>query len=212
MFWFLLRRYFGKSAFLFLGIEYFDTIKTKDGLIYKVSPMGLGDVASSLTDYDFGGIQKTDIVLDIGGGVGGFALPAARKAKWVYVLEPLFGSNLEENLLINQIENVTIFPFALGDGSNIMVEYSNNKKTIKSVTFPKLVEMCGDHIDFLKCDCEGGEWLIKPEMMTGIRRLEFELHNTKNKDPLFLKSLVHLGVQIKENPGPNDFAYSLVHG
>jgi hypothetical protein len=30
--------------------------------------------------------------------------------------------------------------------------------------------------DFLKCDCEGGEWLMNPEDLAGIRRLEMELH------------------------------------
>jgi hypothetical protein len=30
--------------------------------------------------------------------------------------------------------------------------------------------------DFLKCDCEGGEWQIRPGDLAGIRRIEMELH------------------------------------
>ena len=30
--------------------------------------------------------------------------------------------------------------------------------------------------DFLKCDCEGAEWLIRPRDLSGIRRIEMELH------------------------------------
>jgi len=212
VFWFLLHRYFGKTHILFLGLDYFNTITTKDGLTYKVSQMGLGDVASSLTDYEFNDIQKTDIVLDIGAGCGGFALPAAKKAKWVYAFEPIFASELEMNIQLNHIENVTVFPFALGDGSKELIKYCGNEIVVKSVTFPQIIEMCGSKIDFFKCDCEGGEWNIKPEMLSGIRRLEFELHNTKNKNPLFLKVLERGGYRIKEIAGPNNFAYSLVHG
>ena len=28
----------------------------------------------------------------------------------------------------------------------------------------------------MKCDCEGAEWLIDPEDLAGIRRIEMELH------------------------------------
>jgi hypothetical protein len=30
--------------------------------------------------------------------------------------------------------------------------------------------------DFLKCDCEGAEWLIRPADLAGVRRIEMELH------------------------------------
>ncbi|HUW85261.1 MAG TPA: FkbM family methyltransferase, partial [Methanoregula sp.] len=38
-----------------------------------------------------------------------------------------------------------------------------------------IIEMAGG-CDFLKCDCEGAEWHIVPEDLTGIRRIEMELH------------------------------------
>jgi len=30
--------------------------------------------------------------------------------------------------------------------------------------------------DFVKCDCEGAEWLIDPADLAGVRRIEMELH------------------------------------
>jgi hypothetical protein len=30
--------------------------------------------------------------------------------------------------------------------------------------------------DFLKCDCEGAEWLIRPRDLDRIKRIEMELH------------------------------------
>lgn len=46
-----------------------------------------------------------------------------------------------------------------------------------SPTFPlrKIIEMAGG-CDFLKCDAEGAEWLIRSRDLEGIRRIEMELH------------------------------------
>jgi len=211
LFYFLLRRYYGKDVFLFFEPFFYDTITTKQGLTYKVSEVALADISSSLSDYDFSDIRKDDVVLDIGAGHGGFTLPAARQAKHVYAVEPLFCTNLQENLALNNINNVTVLPFALGDGTDIKINYGGVAKLIKTVTFPQLIQQCGD-IDFLKCDCEGGEWLITPEMLKGIRRLEFELHATPDMDRRYVEHLIERKYKIKTINGPNDFAYLVFHG
>jgi hypothetical protein len=34
----------------------------------------------------------------------------------------------------------------------------------------------GGGCDFLKCDCEGAEWLINPCELQNVRRIEMEIH------------------------------------
>lgn len=212
IFWFLLHRYFGKNSAVISSLELYDSILLKDGLNYKISEMALGDISSSHSDYDFKDIRETDIVLDIGAGCGGFTLPAARKAKKVYAVEPLFTSELEDNIQRNNIKNVQVIPFALGDYREMDISYSGCKKKLQTVTFDEVLEQCGGKIDFLKCDCEGAEWTIKPELLFGIRRLEIELHNSTGINKQFVQSLKKKGYLIRSEKGPNRFAYEIVHG
>ena len=50
--------------------------------------------------------------------------------------------------------------------------------TPDGVTFRRMGEFAGmiGGCDFLKCDCEGAEWSIRPEDLDGVRRIEMELH------------------------------------
>jgi len=57
-------------------------------------------------------------------------------------------------------------------------------RLIKGKSLKELIDMCGGHVDFLKCDCEGGEWVITAEDLRGIRRVEFEVHNFDGKHNL----------------------------
>lgn len=212
IFWYLLHRYFGKDAAVLSSPASFESIVTKEGIRYRVSEMALGDISSALHDYDFSDIRPTDIVLDIGAGHGGFALPAAKKAKWVYAVEPLFFQDLRENAALNGIENVTVIPVALGDGSDREIEYAGMKKSVRTASFGDLEKACSGHIDVLKCDCEGGEWYIPGHRLKSIRRLEIELHNSENRDPDLVTSIRHYFPVVKESPGPNNFAYLIVHG
>ncbi|MGA2104944.1 MAG: FkbM family methyltransferase, partial [Methanoregula sp.] len=44
-----------------------------------------------------------------------------------------------------------------------------------TLTLKDLIKIAGG-CDFLKCDAEGAEWLIRPQDLAGIRRIEMELH------------------------------------
>jgi hypothetical protein len=57
----------------------------------------------------------------------------------------------------------------------------------------------------LKCDCEGGEWLIQPEELAGIRRIEMELHTPPISglpNPVLLDYICqHYDFSIDRKPG-----------
>lgn len=155
-----------RSAF-HLGMEFMPHVQNKT-------------IVDAMTSYKFQDITKEDIVLDLGGNIGGFALFASKFAKHVYVVEPLYDDILNHNISLNELKNITVLKTALGNGSNLNVEYDGRHVNIKTKTLTEIINMCGGHIDFLKTDCEGGEWCIKPNELRGIRRIEAEIHPVVN--------------------------------
>lgn len=130
-----------------------------------------------ISDYDFSDLRGSDIVLDIGANRGYFSLEIMDKACKIYAVEPLFVSELEKNISLNNAQNkITILPYALSD-KMINIEFQGKTTLATGKTLSELKDMCGGHVDFLKCDCEGGEWIIKPGELDGIRRIEIEVHS-----------------------------------
>lgn len=128
------------------------------------------------SEYDFSNIETTDIVLDIGANVGIFSLAVKDKVKRVYAVEPLFFEELSENIRLNKVENITALNYALSN-TDIKLEFEGKTGYATGKTLNQLKKMCGGHVDFLKCDCEGGEWCIQPDELEGIRRIEIEVHS-----------------------------------
>lgn len=133
-------------------------------------------IEQSLTDYKFDDLRQTDNVLDIGACIGGFALNINKRVNHVYAVEPLFTDSLRRNVALNNTNNVTIMEYALGD--NIL--WGNTSKKVNGLSLKEIIENCKNHIDFIKIDCEGGEWSIKSSELYNIRRLEIEIHNFNN--------------------------------
>lgn len=145
---------------------------------------GTSEVDDVFAEYKFYDIQPTDIVLDIGANVGAFSLFVSKFTKHVYAVEPMLYEVLGRNVVNNERENITILKEALGRGM-INISWEGCKdKLIEGKSLKELIDMCGGHVDFLKCDCEGGEWVITPEDLRGIRRVEFEVHNFDGKHNL----------------------------
>jgi hypothetical protein len=139
----------------------------------------LGDVPyrqiTDVPEYWFDDILPGDVVVDIGANIGAFCIRAARKTSRVTALEPVTTALLKENIRINQV-NVRVVEGALGDGRPIEICWDGCR--VVSPTYPlrKIIGIAGG-CDFLKCDCEGAEWLIDPGDLKGIRRIEMELHH-----------------------------------
>ena len=152
-----------------------DGFYTYDGIKYKIS-LCIGSIRAVYDDYRFDDILKTDVVLDIGANIGAFSLMAARKAQKVIAIEPLFFGELKENIELNNIINIETYNLGLGSGV-LDVFYENKSKEINCKSLSAIInDYCDGHVDFLKCDCEGGEWSILPEELIGIRRIEIEVH------------------------------------
>lgn len=118
-------------------------------------------------------------IVDIGGGLGDFTLFAARSSKSaVHVYEPFPESHalLQENLRHNQFNNVQVFAEAvsgkqgqlrLTTGTGVAVRHSTAQQdetadlTVTAVPLSTVIQrLASKHIDFLKMDCEGGEYDI----------------------------------------------------
>ena len=129
---------------------------------------------TEVPEYGFSDIQPHDRVLDIGANVGAFCIRAARLSPHVTAAEPVTADLLEENVRLNHAD-VRIIRGALGTGTPAEISWDGCRLISPTYTLGNLIGMAGG-CDFLKCDCEGAEWLIQPRDLDGIRRLEMELH------------------------------------
>jgi FkbM family methyltransferase len=159
---------------IFVNKTTFPEIISKNGDIFRLTPETF-TVGEVFRDYSYTDIKNDDIVIDIGANIGGFCLPASRLSGSVYAIEPIMTSELRYNVQRNNL-NVRILENALGNGSIESVVWQDMQKQIQTLSFTQIKEISGG-CDFLKCDCEGFEWFIKPEDLKGIRRIEMEIHD-----------------------------------
>ncbi len=145
-------------------------------------------------------IKKDDTVIDIGGHIGTFSMFAASRAKngKIFSFEPFPESYeiLKENIALNKITNVETMNVGIAKEKGIQRIYIDEKgsccnsmyvKKEKSIDIPCItlqdifnnykIERC----DFLKIDCEGGEYdiiLTTPdEIFKRIEKISLEYHD-----------------------------------
>jgi hypothetical protein len=129
---------------------------------------------TSVTEYRFDDIRPGDGVLDIGANVGGFCIRAARMSGHVTAVEPVTTPLLLENISANNV-TVQVIGGALGDGKPKEICWDDCRVVAPTYPLHVLIAMSGG-CDFLKCDCEGAEWLINPNDPEDVRRIEMEIH------------------------------------
>jgi FkbM family methyltransferase len=134
----------------------------------------------------FDGVRSTDFVLDIGANIGAITIPLASKAGYVVAIEPLFSDYLKDNVRLNNLDNVHIMEYAISNQKTMDVIFSSRRKKVACLPFKLLIDEL-PQIDFLKVDCEGGEWDILPSDLVGIRelRLEFHIRRDHFKDDIY---------------------------
>jgi hypothetical protein len=123
----------------------------------------------------------------------------------VYAVEPVFPEVLATNVVLNDLnDKVTVLHFALSNQDVEEITYSGKTRQDHGITLSRIIQTCGGKIDFLKLDCEGGEWVIRPEELAGIRRIEAEIHPAEHRNPYaFAEMLKVLGYEvIVETPNP----------
>lgn len=113
----------------------------------------------------FFSVKENDIVMDIGANVGAFSYSILHKnPKHIYCIEP--STNLVSTIKNNlKGHSATIINCAVSnDNSNTKeldddVSIYSHEGTYKTRTFKNILQGYNiDHIDFLKIDCEGGEY------------------------------------------------------
>jgi FkbM family methyltransferase len=171
-----------------------------DGVIFELSSANFTIINQVNKEYCYDDIRKTDIVLDIGANIGAFSLKIHDKVSQVYAVEPLYNSELRRNTALNKADNIHVLPFALSRKDRVDIEFGDKFAHATGMTLYELRYMCGWHVDFLKCDCEGGEWCIEKAELEGIRRIEAEIHGINRLDE-FLKLLDNYDVKIEYSEG-----------
>tara|TARA_Y100000310_G_scaffold158082_2_gene157521 strand:+ start:3277 stop:4038 length:762 start_codon:yes stop_codon:yes gene_type:complete len=151
-------------------------------------------------------IREGDTVVDIGGHIGVFTVYAAHHARKgrVYAFEPVKANFnlLKENVKINKYKNVEIFNKAVGGakgvlkffvsqtrnkGHNSMYRLGKHQKEVKvdKISFSHFLKD-KKQVDFLKMDCEGGEYDIllnlKKNEIKKIKKISMEYHNYEGRD------------------------------
>jgi hypothetical protein len=147
--------------------------RTRDGILYQENNLPCRQI-TEVPEYWIDDIRKNDVVIDIGANGGAFALRAARKSPRVMAVEPLTTDLLSRNILLNRAD-IQVLRAALGDGGPVEIAWDGCRAIVPSYPLRDIVRTAGG-CDFLKCDCEGAEWLIDPADLLGIRRIEMELH------------------------------------
>lgn len=131
-------------------------------------------------------IEPDKVVVDVGAHIGVFAKKAVEKGARVYAIEPspMFLKDLKK------IEGLNVSEVAISsqEGESRIEEDGNPNEigeggtVIKTTTFPKFVADNNiEHIDFLKLDCEGGEYdIFTPEgikwVAKNVTKVAGELH------------------------------------
>ena len=137
-------------------------------------------------------VNQNDIVLDIGASVGPFTYSILHKnPKHVYCIEP---SESEFKTLVKNTVGNPVTPINKGiSNTNSIIENDylyGGEKIMESITFSKLIDLYSlEKIDFIKTDCEGGEYDIFTEenfsyIKNNVRKIvgEWHLNNPEYKN------------------------------
>lgn len=125
-------------------------------------------------------VQENDIVVDIGFNVGVFTCSIlSKKPKYVFCIEPSHSllSCGVENCLKYKSNNTGLFFIEAGiQENNLPSNVFCPPEKINTITFKNFVDGLNiKNIDFLKIDCEGGEYSIFNQT-----NLNYLLKNVKN--------------------------------
>jgi autotransporter strand-loop-strand O-heptosyltransferase len=132
-------------------------------------------------------VEEGDIVVDLGASLGPFTYKILPKnPKQCYVVEPL---SYQIEVLKRNVgkNNVKIIQGAISDKKKLEITWDNITETSPTFTFKEFLDDNNiNKIDFLKCDCEGGEYdVFQPSNINFLKTIpkivtEFHLVNDEN--------------------------------
>jgi autotransporter strand-loop-strand O-heptosyltransferase len=126
-------------------------------------------------------VEEGDIVVDLGASLGPFTYSILPKnPKQCFVVEPL---SYHIDILNKNVgrENVKIIQGAISDKKKLEITWDNITETSPTFTFKEFLDDNNiNKIDFLKCDCEGGEYDVfsksNIEFLKTIPKIVTEFH------------------------------------
>lgn len=160
-----------------------------NGFVLEYNPMlhYYGLVENYLLDiYQTGMIKPDDTVLDLGAGIGDFAIKAMQRAKSVIAIEP----NQEDfalllnNLRVNACHNVVPLDIGVASKAGMRhITYHDRRYSFRAETLPTIMEQQHiSRVDFIKFDIEGFETEViesSIDVVKQARVIAVELHGTK---------------------------------
>lgn len=194
---FINHRFSDKNAVI-MDLKYYDYVVMKNLDLFFASH-DLTMLPGIYEIYKFNDIRKDDIVVDIGANIGVFSVLASRMSDHVYAVEPIMVKELQENVVLNK-RTIHIIEGALGDGNTATIEWEGLSVLVKTMTLSEIKNRCGG-CDFLKLNCEGAEWGIKPEEFKGIRRIEMMVHIKHRNVKDMVSMLSQLGFNVQYHIG-----------
>lgn len=121
-------------------------------------------------------VEQNDVILDVGAHGGSFSFVSLKKnPKKIIAIEPLNAHlpTLKKNLNDPRVDIVN--KAISSSAESIQVEFDGVSSTSETISFKDLIQKYNiDRIDFLKTDCEGGEYDIFTE-----ENIEWILKNVK---------------------------------
>ena len=132
-------------------------------------------------------VEEGDIVVDLGASLGPFTYSILPKnPKQCFVVEPLSYHIDILNKNVGQ-ENVKIIQGAISDKKKLEITWDDITETSPTFTFKEFLDDNNiNKIDFLKCDCEGGEYDVfskgNIEFLKTIPKIVVEFHLRDNED------------------------------
>jgi hypothetical protein len=138
-------------------------------------------------------VKKDDVVLDIGASVGAYTISILdQKPKKVYCIEP--SKKLLKALVDNCFDKVIEYKenplvyinYGVVDNEDDKINIFGGESIFGGITFKKMIEDYSiEHINYMKIDCEGGEYSIFKE-----ENMDFLLNNVD-----FIAMEVHLNYE-----------------
>lgn len=202
----------------------------KNGLVLFVrNPMDVWSIKETFLDdfYHFEKYTKpeTGVILDIGAGIGEFAIQAAAACPGCRVIgfEPFeqsctfFRKNIETNALTNVTAVLAAVTSTAGNlaldvssGNPLQFRAQTSYSSENSVETVRLVNYLDEQnittVDLLKLDCEGGEYdILLPlsnQELQRIKRIVMEYHDglTEHRHSEIIEKLHNAGFSVEVHP------------
>lgn len=181
------------------------TLKARNGIrlfVHDISSSEIGMTREVWEKNDYATLPPTGNIIDIGANIGAFSLLAAKKTKaHIFALEPIPVNFriLKKNVELNNFTS-RISPYCLALGMknerrNMVLSKRNmgghsffipgtNTTSVECETLETFLKNNNiEHVDYIKCDCEGGEYEIflntPRAVFNRISTITIELHDVQ---------------------------------